>query len=70
MTFDTTIHIGRIARDCRAGLAVFKGGLGMRDAVRLRHDWRGGRLDDNFKDHEKRIRRLEYGDRRTGDRRT
>jgi hypothetical protein len=69
MTFDTTIHIGELLVIAASGIAVFKGGLGMRDAVR---DMTGavGRLDDNFKDHEKRIRRLEYGDRRTGDRRT
>lgn len=68
MTLDTTIHVGELFVIAGAGLAFFRGGLGMRDAVR---DMTGavGRLDKSLFDHEDRIRMLESGDRRTGERR-
>jgi len=63
VTLDTTIHIGELLVIAGAGFAMFKGGLGMRDAVR---DMTAAvnRLDKNFEDHEDRIRWLEFGDRR------
>lgn len=69
MTLDTTVHIGELLVIAGAGIGVFRGGLGLRDAVR---DMVGAvtRLNERFEDHEARIRYLEFGDRRTRERRT
>lgn len=65
MSFDTTIHIGELLTLVAAAFAIFKGGIGLRDAVR---DMTGAveRLDERAEDHEDRIRALELGDRRAG----
>jgi len=34
MTFDATIHIGELLVLAGAALAIFRGGIGLRDAVR------------------------------------
>jgi len=68
MTFETTIHVGELLAMAGCAVAMFKGGLGLRDAVR---DMTGavGRLDEKYHDHETRLRNLEYGDRRISERR-
>jgi hypothetical protein len=67
VTLDTTVHLSELIVIVGAGIAMFKGGLGLRDAVR---DMTGAvsRLDKSCSDHEDRIRYLEFGDRRTGER--
>lgn len=63
MTFDNTVHIGELLILVGAAWAVFKGGIGMRDAVRdLVRVVEG--LKETSKDHEGRLRVLEFGDRR------
>lgn len=68
MTFDSTLHIGELIVLAGAGLGVFRGGMGIRDAVRdltgMVKEMRG-----DLADHESRIRNLEFGDRRFFDRR-
>lgn len=68
MTFDATIHIGELLVLVGAALTIFRGGVGLRDAVRDMTK-AVSRLDQNFKDHEDRIRFLEFGDRRVLSRR-
>lgn len=68
MTLDTTIHLSELFMIAAAGWAILKGGLALRDAVR---DMTGavGRLDKSLHDHEERLRLLELGERRLGERR-
>lgn len=65
MTFDASIHVAELLTLAGSALAIFKGGIGLRDAVR---DMTGAvdRLDEKMMDHEERIRNLEFGDRRSG----
>lgn len=68
MTFDATVHVGELIVLAGCAVAIFKGGMGLRDAVR---DMTGavGRLDEKYHDHEARLRSLEFGDRRVAERR-
>lgn len=68
MTWDGTVHVGELLVMLAAAVTIFKGGLGLRDAVR---DMTGavGRLDKTQADHEERLRLLELGDRRIAERR-
>lgn len=61
MTFDSTIHVGELLIVLGAGFAVFKGGLGMRDAVR-ELAFMVSRMGETQTDHEDRLRTLESGD--------
>ena len=63
MTIDSTLHLGELFVIAGAGVAVFKGGMAIRDAVRDLTTMVAG-LKDGFKDHEDRLRVLEYGERR------
>jgi hypothetical protein len=59
-TFDLTIHFAELLVLAGAAIAIFRGGVGMRDAV---HDLTGavGRLNESHHDHEERLRALELG---------
>lgn len=58
MTFDLTVHIGELLTLLGAALAILRGGIGLRDAVReLRFVAEALRRDVD--DHENRLRTLE-----------
>lgn len=65
ISFDTTVHLGELVTLLSAAIAIFKGGVGMRDAVRDLNTTTK-RFGEQLGDHEDRIRYLEFGDRRTG----
>lgn len=63
MTFDGTVHVAELLVLFGAAMAIFRGGIGMRDAVR---DLKMATFEmrKDVDDHEDRLRELELGGRR------